>query len=81
MNVIALTDAHLPIGQPEEDIVELLRSLLVKAEKGDLIGFGAYWVECQNDVICSVAPGCARGALMVAGSCMLYDETKKGWVR
>lgn len=81
MNVIALTNAHLPIGEVDEQIVSLLRGLLAKAECGDLIGLGAYWVEAQNDVVCSVAPGCARAALMVAASSLLFDETKRGWAK
>lgn len=79
--IIPLTDAHLPIGEPDEETIALLRGLLAKAERGDLIGLGTYWVENQNDVVCSVAPGCARAALMVAGSSLLYDETKKRWYR
>lgn len=77
--IFQLTNAHLPIGRADEETVALLRGLLAKAESGDIIGFGAYWIEYQNDVVCSIAPGCARAALMVAGSSRLYDETKKRW--
>lgn len=78
-NIIPLTNAHLPIGAADQEIVALLRGLLAKAEKGDLIGLGAYWIEYQNDVVVSIGAGCARAALMVAGASRLYDETKKRW--
>lgn len=77
--VYALTDAHLSINQPDEEIISLLRGALERAERGDVTGLGIYWIEGQNDILVSVIPGCARGALMVAGSSRLYDETKKRW--
>ena len=80
-DIIPLTGAHLPIGVADEETIALLRGLLAKAERGDLIGIGVYWVEYQNDVLCSIAPGCARAALMVAGASLLYDETKKSWYK
>lgn len=77
--VIALSNAHLGIGEPDEEIIGLLRAVLARAEKGDVIGLGMYWVEGQNDIFMDVKAGCARAALMVAAASRLFKETDKRW--
>lgn len=79
--IIPLTGAHLGIGEADEEIVSLLRDLLAKAERGDVIGMGCYWIEGQNDIVFSVMSGHARAALMVAAASGLNEETLKRWMR
>lgn len=78
-DIIPLTNAHLGINEANEEIVLLLRALLAKAEMGDVIGMGAYWIEGQNDIVFEVSEGHARGALMVAAAVGLSDETLRRW--
>jgi hypothetical protein len=78
-DVIPISGAHLAIGMPDKDIISFLRGLLARAEQGDIIGLGAYWVEGQNDILVNIEVGHARAALMVAGSSKLYDETRQRW--
>lgn len=78
-DVIPLTDAHLPTGHVDEEMVSLLRAILARAERGDVLGLGIYWIEGQNDILMDVKAGCARAALMVAAAGRLYDETNKRW--
>lgn len=80
-DVIPLTAVHLGINEADEEIVSLLRGLLAKAEQGDVIGMGCYWIEGQNDIVYSVASGHARGALMVAAAMGLNQETSNRWMR
>lgn len=77
--VIPITGAHLGIGEPDEEIVSLLRAVLARAEKGDVIGLGMYWIEGQNDILLDVKAGCARAALMVSGAWKLFKETDQRW--
>lgn len=78
-DIIPLTNAHLPTGHQDEEIVGILRALLARAEKGDIIGLGVYWIEGQNDILVDIKPGCARAALMVAAASRLYKETDRRW--
>lgn len=79
-NIVPLTNAHLPIGQPNSDIVSLLRSLLLKAGRGDITGLGIAWVEGQeNETNYQIESGCARGALLVAAVSGMFWEVNRRW--
>lgn len=76
----ALSHAHLPIGKPVPEITSLLRSLLVKAKRGDVTGLCVAWVEgCENETNYQVEAGHARGALLVAAVSGLFWEVNRLW--
>ena len=78
-DVINLTNAHLPTGKVDAEIVLLLSSLLAKARRGDLTGMCIAWVEGQNDVVYQIEGGFARDALLVAGASGLFWEVHRRW--
>ena len=77
--VIKLPNASIPEGTVSEDIVTLLRGLLVKAQRGEITGFCSAWVEAQNDVCYQIEGGHARDALLVAGVTGLFLATNERW--
>lgn len=79
-NIVPLTNAHLPIGQPDQNIISLLRSLLLKAGRGDVTGIAVSWVEGQeNETNYHIESGCARGALLVASVSGMFYEVNRRW--
>lgn len=78
--IVPLSNAHLPIGKAQPDITSLLRSLLAKAERGDVTGFCAAWVEGHaNETNYHIEPGHACGALLVAAVSGLFYEVNRRW--
>lgn len=79
-NIIALTSAHLPTGNLDHDMISFLRSLLVKAERGDITGMAVAWVEGQdNTTSYQIESGCARGELLVASVTGMFWEVNRRW--
>ena len=77
--VIKLKNASIPEGTIDQDIVVLLRVLLGKAQRGEIIGFCSAWVEGQNDICYQIEGGHARDALLVAGVTGLFLATNERW--
>ena len=77
--IIKLPNASIPEGTINPDIVLLLKSLLIKAQRGEIIGFCSAWVEGQNDICYQIEGGHARDALLVAGVTGLFLATNERW--
>ena len=77
--IVKLPNASIPNGTPDPDIVLLLRVLLSKAQRGEIIGFCSAWVEGQNDICYQIEGGHARDALLVAGVTGLFIATNERW--
>lgn len=73
MTIHKLTDRVLP-GEADEELVEALRDLLDRAEKGEIIGLA--WAGCApNDMAFSGWQG-AGGTLFHIGASILALQTR-----
>lgn len=77
--VIPMSRVHLPIGGTSPDIVNVLESLIVKAERGELLGLVVGYVEGNNEVRTQIASGSADAGLLVAAASSLCFEINARW--
>lgn len=68
-----LTDAG-PIIEPPAEVVDKLRDLLARAERGEIKGLGFFVVSGADTVFTGWAAGCARSGLMVTGAALLQHR-------
>ena len=56
----------------EADVVNRLKSLLEQAEKGEIVGLTAAWVDGGGNTWIAVSPGRAKSPLMMAAVADLF---------
>ena len=78
-DIVSLTRNHLPIGVTDPAVIDLLVSLLGKAERGELLGLTCAWVEGNNDVVFQIKTGSADAAKLVAAVTGLFYEINRRW--
>ena len=79
--IIPLSRIHLPIGETDKAIVELLVELCNKSERGELIGLCCAWVEGNNEVTFQIKQGSAPAAPLIAGVTGLFYEINRRWAQ
>lgn len=72
-----LTEAHLGTSNQQNDIVELLEDLLVRAKKGEIIGLSVAFVMGNNTPVTNIASGCASADHMMLAILSLENRMKK----
>lgn len=74
-----LTEAHLGVGEPQEDVVLLLENLLKEAKKGEIIGLCIASVRGNNSRVTDLAVGCASADSMLLAVISLENRVKNGY--
>lgn len=78
-DVFSLTRNHLPTGTTDKAVINLLESLIDKAERGELLGVACAWVEGNNDIGLRIADGSANAGLLAASVGALNFEINYRW--
>ena len=78
-NVVPLTGHHMSIGDTPDSVKIMLLSLVEKANRGELLGLAAAWVEGGNDVGFQIAQGAASSPHLVAAVSTLQYEINRRW--
>jgi hypothetical protein len=63
-----------PIAEPDQTIIDKLRELLAEAERGEIKGFGVFYVLGNDAIGTGWTPGCADSFQMVAGAAKLFHR-------
>lgn len=72
--IVPLGGCQIAVSEPRADVIEEARSLLGRAERGELLGFGYFTVAGNNAVGTGWTSGCAVQHLMVTGASMLQHR-------
>lgn len=70
---------HLPIGKTDQDIADLLNTLIRKADSGELLGLCVAYVEGNNDIGLRIAHGSAQAGLLAGAVSALNFEINYRW--
>lgn len=79
IKIHALHGVKLSSGEPEEDVVLLLKTALAKARKGEIAGIAIALVDGRGSIRTSYASGCADKNLMMAATHGLHTQITKIW--
>ena len=77
--VVALCGVYPQGSQAQQDVVELLESLLKGAKSGEIAGVACAWVKGNSNISSEYASGCADGNLMMAATHLLHTSLTNVW--